>query len=193
MFVINSTSRIRNHLEQKHQVDAQSGIKRKNSVRMSTIDQQKDAAVSNTFFWKESVEKFKDLLIRWIVYCHIAFFQLENQYFRELLFFLNPALLNHLPKAARTIWSWVMNAFTSKKQQLREDLHHSQSRISISFDLWTSPNPYAILGVVAMWIDATGKRRVTVLGMRRVYGEHTRENLGSAVLGLLEEYNIIGD
>ncbi|KAA8623773.1 Dimer-Tnp-hAT domain-containing protein [Pyrenophora tritici-repentis] len=115
--------------------------------------------------WKELVEKFKELLIRWIVYCHIAFFQLENQYFRELLLFLNPALLNHLPKAAKTIRSWVMNAFISKKQQLREDLHYSRSRISISFDLWTSPNPYAILGVVAI----------------------------SVVLELLEEYDISGD
>ncbi|KAA8613603.1 Dimer-Tnp-hAT domain-containing protein [Pyrenophora tritici-repentis] len=173
LFVINGTSRIRNHLEQKHQIDPQSGIKRKGS--------------------KESVEKFKELLIRWIVYCHIAFFQLENQYFRELLLFLNPALLNHLPKAAKTIRSWVMNAFISKKQQLREDLHHSRSRISISFDLWTSPNPYAILGVVAMWIDTTGMRRVTALGMRRIYGEHTGENLGSVVLELLEEYDISGD
>ncbi|KAI1556751.1 restless-like transposase, partial [Pyrenophora tritici-repentis] len=154
---------------------------------------QKDGAASSIFFWKESVEKFKELLIRWIVYCHIAFFQLENQYFRELLLFLNPALLNHLPKAAKTIRSWVMNAFISKKQQLREDLHHSRSRISISFDLWTSPNPYAILGVVAMWIDTTGMRRVTALGMRRIYGEHTRENLGSVVLELLEEYDISGD
>ncbi|KAG9382389.1 hypothetical protein A1F94_006310 [Pyrenophora tritici-repentis] len=119
LFVINGTSRIRNHLEQKHQIDPQSGIKRKGSVRKSIIDQQKDGAASSIFFWKESVEKFKELLIRWIVYCHIAFFQLENQYFRELLLFLNPALLNHLPKAAKTIRSWVMNAFISKKQQLR--------------------------------------------------------------------------
>ncbi|KAF7444167.1 Dimer-Tnp-hAT domain containing protein [Pyrenophora tritici-repentis] len=161
LFVINGTSRIRNHLEQKHQIDPQSGIKRKGS--------------------KESVEKFKELLIRWIVYCHIAFFQLENQYFRELLLFLNPALLNHLPKAAKTIRSWG------------GPLHHSRSRISISFDLWTSPNPYAILGVVAMWINTTGMRRVTALGMRRIYGEHTGENLGSVVLELLEEYDISGD
>jgi hypothetical protein len=45
-------------------------------------------ATANNFFWKNSIEKSTELLIRWIVYCHIAFFQLENQYFRELLFFL---------------------------------------------------------------------------------------------------------
>ncbi len=44
-----------------------------------------------------------------------------------------------------------------------------------------------------MWIDATGKRRTTVLGIRRVYGEHTGENVGSIILELLKEYDISGD
>ena len=44
-----------------------------------------------------------------------------------------------------------------------------------------------------MWIDASGKRRSDVLGMRRVYGEHTGENIGSIVVELLTEYNIGGD
>ncbi|KAH7471583.1 hypothetical protein FOMA001_g13376 [Fusarium oxysporum f. sp. matthiolae] len=122
LFVINGTSKVRNHLEQKHQIDPQSSIKKHSSTRKSVLDQQKSAAATNTFFWKDSMEKFKELLIRWIVYCYIAFFQLGNRYFRELLFFLNPALLNHLPKAAKTIRSWVMDAFLSKKQRLREDL-----------------------------------------------------------------------
>ncbi|KAG7410173.1 putative AC transposase [Fusarium oxysporum f. sp. raphani] len=173
LFVINGTSKVRNHLEQKHQIDPQSGIKKHSSTRKSVLDQQKSAAATNTFFWKDSMEK--------------------KSVFPRTTLLLNPALLNHLPKAAKTIRSWVMDAFLSKKQRLREDLQRSRSRISISFDLWTSPNPYAILGVIAMWIDTTGKRRTTVLGIRRVYGEHTGENLGSAVLELLKEYDIGGD
>ncbi|KAL5610443.1 hypothetical protein FOBRF1_006560 [Fusarium oxysporum] len=183
LFVINGTSKVRNDLEQKHQIDPQSSIKKHSSTRKSVLDQQKSAAATNTFFWKDSMEKFKELLIRWIVYCHIAFFQLENRYFRELLFFLNPALLNHLPKAAKTIRSWVMDAFLSKKQRLREDLQRSRSRISIYFDLWTSPNPYAILGVIAMWIDTTGKRRTTVLGIRRVLTPQRREEFAAIIIG----------
>jgi hypothetical protein len=105
LFFINTTSRVRNHLEQKYQIDSQTSIRRNSSIQKSVLDQQKYTAVSSTFFWKDSVEKFKELLICWIVYCHIAFFQLENQYFRELLFFLNPVLLNYLLKAVRTIRS----------------------------------------------------------------------------------------
>ena len=116
LFVINGTSGARSHLEKKHQIDSKSSIKKNSFIQKLVLDQQKGTATASNFFWKDSVEKFKELLIRWIVYCHITFFQLENQYFYELLFFLNPALLNHLPKAARTIRSWVMNAFLSKKQ-----------------------------------------------------------------------------
>jgi len=105
LFVVNGTSGVRNHLEQKHQIDPQSGMKKRGSTRTSVLEQQKSAAATNTFFWKDSIDKFKELLIRWIVYCHIAFFQFENKYFRELLLFLNPALLNHLPKAAKSIRS----------------------------------------------------------------------------------------
>lgn len=44
-----------------------------------------------------------------------------------------------------------------------------------------------------MWIDATSKRRTIVLGLRRVYSEHTSKNIGLVVLELLREYNISGD
>jgi hypothetical protein len=44
-----------------------------------------------------------------------------------------------------------------------------------------------------MWIDATGKRKITVLGMRRVYGEHSSENVGSVIIELLGEYGVGGD
>ena len=48
-------------------------------------------------------EGFKALLIRWIVCCHIAFFQFENAYFRQLLFFLYPGLYKFLPRVGNTI------------------------------------------------------------------------------------------
>lgn len=44
-----------------------------------------------------------------------------------------------------------------------------------------------------MWIDSTGKRPGTVLCIRCVYGEHTGEHLGLAVLELLKEYDSGGD
>ncbi|SCO92651.1 uncharacterized protein FRV6_16779 [Fusarium oxysporum] len=44
-----------------------------------------------------------------------------------------------------------------------------------------------------MWIGTAGKRQTTVLGIRRVYGEHTGENIGSVILEWLREYDVGGD
>jgi hypothetical protein len=110
-------------------------------------------------------ESFKQLLIRWIVCCHIAFFQFKNEYFRQLLNFLYPGLKRLLPKAANTIRGWVVQEYKNRKAQLRRELKEARSAISISFDLWTSPNAHAVLGVVAYFINKRGRRRQAVLGL----------------------------
>ncbi|KNB16742.1 hypothetical protein FOXG_21779 [Fusarium oxysporum f. sp. lycopersici 4287] len=54
LFIINGTSGVRNHLEQKHQIDPQSGIKKRSRTRKSVLEQQRSAAATNTFFWKDN-------------------------------------------------------------------------------------------------------------------------------------------
>ena len=110
-------------------------------------------------------ESFKRLLIRWIVCCHIAFFQFENEYFRSLLFFLYPDLEKLLSKAASTIRGWVVEAYKRRKEELKIDFQEARSAISIPLDLWTSPNSHAVLGVVAHFIDRRGRHRNVVLGL----------------------------
>ena len=44
-----------------------------------------------------------------------------------------------------------------------------------------------------MWINATGKRRTTVLDIQRIYSEYTGENVRLIILKLLKEYDISGD
>lgn len=50
LFVINGTSGVRNHLERKHQIDPQNGVKRHGWTRKSVLEQQTGAAATNTFF-----------------------------------------------------------------------------------------------------------------------------------------------
>jgi hypothetical protein len=44
-----------------------------------------------------------------------------------------------------------------------------------------------------MWIDSSGTRRSTVLGVRCVYSGHSGENLGLLVLEVFQDYGICGD
>jgi len=179
------------HLESKHQIDRKTGEfnpRKKGSSQPSIIDFNN----ISTLVFKRRFDEFKELLIRWIVYCHIAFFQIENAYFRELLFYIFPGLTKLLPKARLVIRRWIKEAFDARKERLRLDMEEAHSNVSISFDLWTSPNYLAILGCVAHFIDKKGKRRTAVLALRELAGEHSGENMADALLHIFNDYKISG-
>ena len=70
------------------------------------------------FVSTERYDAFKRLIIRWIVYCHIAFKMLENRYFRELVYFLNSGIGGYLPAASATIRMWVKEEYEKQKKDL---------------------------------------------------------------------------
>ena len=179
------------HLESIHQINRKTGEfkpAKKDLSQSSIIDFNN----ISTLVFKRRFDKFKELLIRWIVYCHIAFFQIENVYFRELLFYVFPGLTTLLPKARLVIRRWIKEAFDARKERLRLDMEEAHSNISISFDLWTSPNYRAILGCVAHFIDKKGKRRTAVLALRELVGEHSGENMADVLLHIFNDYKISG-
>ena len=83
-----------------------------------------------------------------------------------------------------------MNMFEVRKERLRQDMLDSRSSISLSFDLWTSPNYLAVLGVAAHFIDKSGLRQTAVLALREVEGEHSGENIGDVLLQIIKDYKI---
>ena len=76
---------------------------------------------------------------------------------------------------------------------MRKELKSARSMISISFDLWTSPNGPAIIGVVGHFINKDGRRRQVVLGLREIVGEHTGENMAGVLIDLFRDYGIAGN
>jgi hypothetical protein len=179
------------HLESKHQIDRETGEHRpaKNDPSQPSIV---DFNSISTVVFKRRFDDFKELLIRWIVYCHIAFFQIENLYFRDLLFYVFPGLTTLLPKASLVIRKWIIEAFEARKERLRQEMQAAHSNISISFDLWTSPNYQATLGCVAHFVSRNGKRRTAVLALRELVGEHLGENMADVLLHIFGDYGISG-
>jgi hypothetical protein len=190
--VSNGNSTALDHLHLKHHIDKTTGELK--SFRGDSVDSSQpsisDYQDMKSIVFSRRLDRFKELLVRWLVCCHIAFFQIENDYFRDLLFYLFPPLADLLPKAASTIRQWVMNMFEVRKERLRQDMLDSRSSISLSFDLWTSPNYLAVLGVAAHFIDKSGLRRTAVLALREVEGEHSGENIADVLLQVIKDYKI---
>jgi hypothetical protein len=153
MMVSKGNSTALNHMEANHKRFRETGelkpqepsvvvIAQKSSFRTMVMDYQFDA--------------FKLLIIRWIVYCNIAFRMLEKEYFRELVCYLNLALGGILLRAASTLRGWIMEEYCEHKERLKEQLRSSLSNVHLSLDVWTSPNNYAIICVYFHFIDSKG-------------------------------------
>jgi hypothetical protein len=163
-------------------VDASKKPNIKGSISSGSVYQ----ALTKTY----ALEEFKSLLIRWMVYCHVAFMMVENEYFRELVCFLNGGLGRFLPRAASTIRKWIMEAYRREKDRIKLELRRAISGVHLSFDGWTSPNNYTILSVYAHFIDNQGIRRTWLIAFRRTFGAHSAENEAAALLEIIREYSI---
>src|SRR5436190_22361557 len=134
---------------------------------------------------------WKLALIQWSVYCHIGFSQIESPYFRKLVKLLNEAIAS-LILCRNTMQEWVIQEFEQRKRKMRHELRSTRSNIHISFDMWTSPNCYAIMAIVAHYIDSNGDRQAKLIALRSHDGEHTGENMAALLLKVFREYKLGG-
>ena len=65
-----------------------------------------------------------------------------------------------------------------------------RSRIYISADLQTSPNSLALVNIVIYYLDKNLKVQSILIGMRRVYGAYSGENITKAIIPILQDFNI---
>ena len=134
--------------------------------------------------------RFKELLIHWIVTMHISFSQVEYEAFQSLLLYLNSQLASHLSTSGNTIRNWIMEDFKQRQHQIKKELHLSKSLIHFSFDMWTSPNSMVMIAIVAHYVSYTGEAKDCLLGLKRVLGSHSGENMARSVTTVIEDYEL---
>jgi hAT family C-terminal dimerisation region len=188
-FARTSNKAITNHLKDVHQITQDP-----DRIRLEiTPPQDPDGGVSisipSFFNW----ELLKLRLIEWIVVMHITFSQVENEWFRRFLAALSPSLEGWIPRAGNTVKAWILKEFERRQEGIKKRLHTSKSRIHLSFDLWTSPNNMAFVGVVGHFMSSKYKVESVLLGLRRIQGTHTGENIAEAVLKVIHKYGLSGD
>jgi hypothetical protein len=183
---LSGTSPIHAHFRSKHNLNQAGNVIEcgdRSSSRAPTTSPAPE------FVFKSVLERFKFLLVQWIVFAHISFLQIENKYFRDLLTFLSSSFASFLP-SRNTFRNWVLEEFKTQKKRLRKELKKARSNIHFSFDLWTSSNFYAMIAIVAHFIDSNGCRQTKLLAIRQLKGEHSGENIAEAILQVIKEYRI---
>lgn len=120
---------------------------------------------------------------------HVPFRKVESDVFRDLLLFCNPLLAAELP-SARTISRWINSAFISFQGVVTELLATALGLVHFSFDMWTSGNSLALLGVVVHFIDTKGKVWQFLLGLPHHHDSHSGHNLAETFVSIACQYNL---
>ena len=63
--------------------------------------------------------------------------------------------------------------------------------IHFSFDLWSSPNNQAFLGIVGHWVDQNGCLQTAFLGLKWFHDTHTEENQAEHFLEIIHSWDIL--
>ena len=182
------------HLKVAHGLDKNGNTlnkKRKSVVddyyRMEGYDDA--AAVDNTLAAAFDSCQFKALLYQWVISDNISFEQLESPYFQGLISYLNPRAGACLP-AANTVSRTVAICYDKALGVVTETLQSAITKINLSFDLWTSKNKLALVGICAHFINNSGKSVTTLLALPRQRGRHSGFNIAETVSDIIAHYSL---
>jgi len=95
-----------------------------------------------------------------------------------------------LSSSANTIENCILKQFHHSQQHLTSLFRQSKSKIHFTFDMWTSPNYRAFLGLVAHWLDSNYKLPSKVISMWRFHGRYRGANQGGCSLEVVKPYSI---
>jgi hypothetical protein len=164
------------------------------------------AGLTNSDIQKSVLQKvlqeneIKSRLVRLIVSLTLPFRILEHPEFRQFVLALNPEAGSILYSSHNSLRSLVTDSWSIQREELKQDLLVTKSRIHIALDIWTSPNTYLFLGIVGYFVR-NGDKNVTrhLLGLPEI-GSHSGDEQFAVLLPVLDEYNtahrigaIIGD
>lgn len=124
-----------------------------------------------------------------MIQANIPFTTVESDNFRELISCLSPATKRYFC-TADTLRNWAIEEYESARLEMKQLLALSRSQIHISFDLWTSPNAIAMCAIVAHFIGSDYTCQSALLGMKKLKGTHSGENIAEVIIPVLEEYKI---
>lgn len=188
-----STTQANNHMKEVHRIDKNGPMPvSPKSSKKRTFDQYINgydavSAVENTAAASFNMLSFRALLLQWMISDNIPFIKVESRQFRQLIEYLNPRAR---APVHTTVIRWIEQAYDQQLGILTEALASAATKVSLSFDLWTSDNRRALLGVVAHFISEEGKPMTVLLSLPRQYGKHSGANIAESVAAIIAQYNI---
>ena len=134
-------------------------------------------------------QRVKELALAFIIDTDQPFTTFSNGYFQEMLGVFDPSLAAQLAWG-RTSFEDLRKAFQAKQKVIKAEIEAALSTIHISFDLWTSPNRYAMIAIFAHFIDKRGRPQDLLLALRRQLGTHSGNNIATTLGEVIKDWDL---
>lgn len=126
----------------------------------------------------------------YIVNANCPFTTFSDPYIRALLAQLDPDTYQQVCWSESSIRAELDQIFKQKQATIKAEIHDALTKIHFSFDLWTSPNRYAIIAIFTHFLDRHGKQKQYLIALRRQPGAHDGETIASTIKQVLEDWEI---
>jgi hypothetical protein len=146
------------------------------------------ARANSGFILQTDLEIVERSISRWIVLGNYPFSIVESPDFQRALVVLSPEKTEKLfPKSATTTRKLVVQLYDEQLVIMKQLLATTPYKVHLSFDLWTSPNRMALLGIVGHFLDSNKKLQTRLLAMPRIFGQHSGGNQAKSMLAAIQD------
>jgi hypothetical protein len=192
IFTAIATTSVADHLRTKHNI-TKPGSPTSSLGKRGPINDLFQQAIKRVKLppLKSQAEQFRRALVGWIADSDVSFSMVQNTRFRELLNLISPESASTLlPQRHETARKWLDEVYDDLFNVLKAELHATPYKIHLSFDLWTSSNCFAMMGIVAHFFDVAGGYQTRLLGLPRICGSHDGETQARLLRGVVDQFDI---
>ena len=187
---------VQRHLERTHRIKERrtpSQVSSNRPASTAASETENDASVSvRTIYQTVDLTNFRKQITRWCIEEHVPFYKLDSSAFHNVLQSISSSIGKFIPSAT-TLSRWAREEYNIEKEKIKSLLRSALSKIHLSFDLWTSPNGYAIIAVVAHCViqDSTGTHnQALLLALKRMRYRHRGEDIAEVLIQVILDYSL---
>ena len=156
-YLSSGTTQIQKHLNREHNIEI-GQYKQKGKRAIPTRPANPWAAArefSSSMTPRKHFDEleYKTKYVDWVITQDMSFNQAVHSETRDILAYPDYEIQRLLPKSETTLSSWIKHAYELRHMDIKDILRYSRSKITISFDIWTSTNYLSLLGVVAHFLS----------------------------------------
>ena len=169
--ISSSTSTLKRHLSSSHQIE----------LPQKSPQKRKEVPILDSKIQDIATED----LVKWIIDDFQSFIVVENLYFEKFTQHFGYQL-----PGKTFIKNKIMKCFEDGKKQIIDMFRNTDSKISITLDLWTSTVGTPYIGITAHWVNSNWKLCSISLDFLECPFSHDGENLSNIVFEIVKDFGI---